>query len=270
MADTGQVSSSAAELYDELFVPALFGEWAPRVVAAAGLKPGMRVIDVACGTGVATVEARTAVAPEGTVVGLDLNSGMLAVARRKAADVAWREGAAEALPFDAASFDAVISQFGLMFFSEKKTALREMWRVLRPGGRLVVAVWGTLDGAPGYAAMTSLLSRLWGDAIADLLRSPYSLGDPDALVSLLLSAGIANPQVQHMAGEARFPSIRSWVECDVRGWTLADKLDDAQLEHLVTEAEKELDRFVASDGSVVFSHPALFATAIKPAANRCS
>lgn len=263
MGDTGQVTSGAAEFYDEFFVSALFGEWAPRVVAAAELAPGMRVLDVACGTGVVTLEAAEAVAPRGTVAGIDLNPGMLAVARRKAPDIEWHEGAAEALPFETGVFDATLCQFGLMFFTDKKAALSEMWRVLRPGGRLVVALWGSLGEAPGYAGMTLLLSRLFGDAIADLLRAPYSLGDPHALRSLLVSAGVTEAEIKRVEGEARFPSIRAWVECDVRGWTLADELDDTQFELLVAEAERELSRFVTGDDSVRFAHPALIASAIK-------
>jgi SAM-dependent methyltransferase len=264
MGDTGQVTSSAAEFYDEFFVPALFGEWAPRAVAAAGLAPGMRVLDVACGTGVVTLEAAAAVAPGGAAVGIDLNPAMLAVAQHKSSDIEWHEGPAEALPFDDGSFDAAVCQFGLMFFSDKERALTEMWRVLRPGGCLVVSLWGSLEDAPGYARMTSLLSRLFGDSIADLLRAPYSLGDPEALRSLLVNSGVTEPHVERVAGEARFPSIRAWVECDVRGWTLADKLDDTQFDLLVSEAEKELDRFVRADGSVEFEHPALIAKATKP------
>jgi ubiquinone/menaquinone biosynthesis C-methylase UbiE len=263
MGDAGQVTSSAAEFYDEFFVPALFGEWAPRVVAAADLRPGMRVVDVACGTGVVTMAAAGAVSPGGAAVGVDLNSGMLAVARRKSRDIEWYEAPAEALPFEEGSFNAAVSQFGLMFFADKTAALAEMWRVLRPGGRLVVAVWGSLQDAPGYSAMASLLSSLFGDAIADLLRSPYSLGDSGTLGSLLLEAGVTDPQIRRVAGGARFPSIRAWVECDVRGWTLADKLDDAQFERLVDEAERELGRFVGADGSVRFAHPALIASAVK-------
>lgn len=263
MGDTGQVSSSAAEFYDEFFVPALFDEWAPRVVAAAGLRPGMRVVDVACGTGVVTLAAADAVSPGGEVVGVDLNPGMLAVARRKAPDIEWHQGAAESLAFGEGSFDAAVSQFGLMFFTDREAALREMWRVLRPGGRLVVTLWGSLEDTPGYAGMTLLLQRLFGDSIADLLRAPYSLGDPHALRSLLIASGVPEPRVDLVSGMARFPSIRAWVECDVRGWTLADRLDDAQFELLVSEAEAELSRFVAPEGTVAFAHPALIASAVK-------
>jgi ubiquinone/menaquinone biosynthesis C-methylase UbiE len=263
MGDAGQVTSSAAEVYDEFFVPALFGAWAPRVVAAAGLRPGMRVVDVACGTGVLAVEAAAAVTPGGAVAGLDLNPGMLAVAQRKAGGVEWREAAAEALPYDSESFDAALSQFGLMFFKDRKAAIAEMWRVLRPGGRLVIAVWDSLDNTPGYAAVVSLLARLFGDAIADLLKAPYLLGDPSALQALLERAGVERPEVQRMPGEARFPSIRAWMHTDVRGWTYADRLDDDQYEQLLTEAKKELRRFVTADGTVRFAHPALIAGATK-------
>lgn len=263
MSDAGQLIASAAEVYEEFFVPALFGPWAPRLVTRAGLGPGDEVIDVACGTGVLAVEAEKAVSPNGIVVGVDLNPGMLAVARRKASQVDWQQAAAEDLPFDDSSFDATLSQFGLMFFTDPRAALREMWRVLGPGGRFVVAVWDALENAPGYAAVTALLSRLFGADIADLLRSPYSLGDPTALVSLLTSAQIPNPKIDRVPGEARFPSIRSWMHTDVRGWTLADKLDDAQFERLAAEAETELQPFVTAQGDVRFPHPALVITATK-------
>lgn len=264
MTDTGQVTSTAAEVYDEFFLPALFRAWAPQLVAAAGLSPGMRVLDVACGTGVLTIEAAEAVSPSGAAVGLDLNSGMLAVARRKAPEIDWREAPAEALPFASGEFDAVLSQFGLMFFEDRHATIREMWRVLRPGGALVTAVWDSLAKTPGYSAVTALLERLFGDEIADLARAPYVLGDAELLADLFVDAGVETPQVSHVAGEAWFPSIRSWMHTDVRGWTLSDELDDRQFERLVREAKKELRHFVTPEGSVRFAHPALIATARKP------
>jgi ubiquinone/menaquinone biosynthesis C-methylase UbiE len=115
----------AANAYEALFVPALFRQWAPRVADAAAIRDGQRVLDVACGTGILAREAESRVGAEGHVVGLDPNPGMLAVAARLAPDVEWREGVAESLPFAGGSFDAVVSQFGLMFFRDRVRLCRK-------------------------------------------------------------------------------------------------------------------------------------------------
>ncbi len=259
----GQVTRSAAEIYEEFFVPALFQEWAPRVAEAAQLAPGEKVLDVACGTGVLACEAAKRVGPSGSVAGLDRNDRMLAVARRKAPDADWRCGQAEALPFADSSFDAVISQFGLMFFEDRAKALTEMWRVLRPGGRLAVAVWDALERTPGYAAMTALLQRLFGARIANELRAPFVLGDPASLRTLFKGAGIQNVAIDTQIGKARFPSIEAWVETDVKGWTLAELIDGAQYALLLREAKSALSSYAGADGRVMFDAPALIVTAHK-------
>jgi SAM-dependent methyltransferase len=260
----GQVNKSAAEIYEDFFVPALFREWAERVADAAGLAAGQSVLDVACGTGVLAREAERRAGAGGAVAGLDRNQGMLDVAARKSDRIAWRLGQAEALPFADGAFDAVVSQFGLMFFEDRAKALAEMWRVLRAHGRLAVAVWGSLEAAPGYAAMTRLLQRLFGDTTAEALRAPYCLGDKDALRALFAEAGIAGAEIAARDGVARFPSIASWVHTDVKGWTLADLIDDVQYRTLLEAAERDLQDFVQPDGSVGFAHPALIVTATKP------
>lgn len=266
MADdlTGQVTRNAAEVYEEFFVPALFLEWAARVADEARLAPGEKVLDVACGTGVLAREAARRVQPGGEIAGLDRNEGMLSLARRKAPGIDWRLGMAESLPFADGVLDAVVSQFGLMFFEDRVAALREMWRVLRPGGRLAVAVWDALDRTPGYAAMTALLQRLFGDRVADALRAPFALGDPAALRSLFTEAGIAAIEIRTSDGTARFPSIESWVHTDVKGWTLANLIDDAQYGKLRQAAETELTPYVQRDGTVAFRSSAHIVTAVKP------
>ena len=147
-----------AEMYDEQFVPALFSAWAPMLCDATSIGPSQRVLDVACGTGALALEVAGRVRPGGAVVGLDANPEMLAVARRKRADVEWHEGRAESLPLEDACFDAVVSQFGLMFVDDRVIALREMQRVLRPGGRLAAAVCGALEHSPGYGHLRRCLS----------------------------------------------------------------------------------------------------------------
>jgi ubiquinone/menaquinone biosynthesis C-methylase UbiE len=258
--ERGQVTASAAEIYDSFFVPALFQEWAGRVADAARLGPGDRVLDVACGTGVVTLEAARRVAPSGAVIGLDVNEGMLAVARRKAPQLEWRHGRAEALPFETGVFDALTSQFALMFFEDRPKALGEMRRVLKPGGRLAVAVWDAADRTPGYAAVIALLERLFGRQVADALRAPFVLGDPAALRGLFASAGLREVEIRTLEGTAHFPSIQAWMYTDIKGWTLADMVDDAQFTRLLEEAEKALRPFVRADGSVAFAAPAHIAT----------
>ena len=179
-----QPEIDAANAYEQAFVPALFGQWAPRMVAAARLEPGQRVLDVACGTGVLAREAASRVEPTGLVAGLDSNRGMVTVASRLEPRVHWRTGTAESLPFPDASFDAVVSQFGLMFFGDRIRSLREMLRVLVPGGQLAVAVWDSVENIPAYAAEVALLERVAGQLAADALRAPFVLGDPKELASL--------------------------------------------------------------------------------------
>jgi SAM-dependent methyltransferase len=231
---------------------------------AARIVPGESVLDVACGTGALACEAARRVRPGGTVTGLDRNEGMLAVARRKARDIEWRIGPAESLPFADATFDAVVCQFGLMFFEDRVAALREMWRALRPGGRLAVAVWDALESSPGYASMTALLQRLFGEHVANALRAPFVLGDPEELRSLCARAGIPRVEIRTPGGTARFPSVEAWVRTDVRGWTLADLIDEAQYRVLLREADRELAGYVQEDGTVKFPCPAHVVTAAKP------
>lgn len=259
----GQVSRSAAEVYEAFFVPALFGEWSPRLAQAACIQRGDRVLDVACGTGVLARHVATHVEPTGSIVGLDCNSQMLAVARRKAPEIHWQEGWAERLPFASGSFDVVVSQFGLMFFEDRQKSIHEMIRVLRPGGRLAVAVWDSFENSPGYAALIPLLERLFGVQVADALRYPFVLGDSGTLRSLFAEAGLGHVVTTTQVGTARFPSIESWMYTDIRGWTLSGLLDDADFQRLLTEATVALQPYVDAEGAVAFSAPAHIVSATR-------
>src|SRR5262245_17149362 len=156
---TLQAQIDAANAYEALFVPALFGQWAPKVADAAQIQPGQRALDVACGTGVLARELASRTGSSGRVAGIDPGPGMVAVAKHLAPDLEWREGVAESLPFPDQSFDAVLSQFGLMFFTDRRQALREMLRVLAPGGHLVVAVWDCVVNIRGFYRLVAPVDR---------------------------------------------------------------------------------------------------------------
>jgi SAM-dependent methyltransferase len=176
--------------------------------------------------------------------------------------VEWRSGRAESLPFPDATFDRVASQFGMMFFEDQPAALREMIRVLRPGGRLAVAVCDALDHSPGYAVLAELLHRLFGHQVADAFRAPFALGDPRQLLALCAAAGIHDAQVARADGTVRFRSIESLVSTErACVWTLGGLLDDAQFDRLLEAGEESLRPFAGADGAVAFVMPALIVTA---------
>ena len=101
-----QAQVAAAKAYEDLFVPALFGQWTEGVAEVAGVNSGQTVLDVACGTGILARDVQRRVGPKGSVVGLDLNPGMLAVAQELAPEVEWCQGDASTIPFPDAHFDA--------------------------------------------------------------------------------------------------------------------------------------------------------------------
>ncbi len=257
---SGQVTSQAAELYEQFYLPALFDQWPNRLIELAGLKVGDRVLDVACGTGVLARAARLRVGPAGTVYGLDVNPGMLAVAARTEPSVRWLQGQAESLPLPDSSIDHVFCQFGLMFFADRRKAIGEMARVVRRGGTVCVATWAGLAETPGYAAMIDLLDQVCGPAPARALAAPFSIGTPAALQEAL-SPVFDRVVVHRVDGVARFPSIDAWVTTDVLAWTLRDMLDDQQLDQLCARAPERLGEFSDAAGLVTFQAPALVAVA---------
>jgi SAM-dependent methyltransferase len=256
--DRGQVSASAAEVYNAFFVPALFEQWTDVILDVADVRPGHRVLDVGCGTGVLARAAHARVGAHGHVAGLDPNDSMLSVARRAEPDIEWQPGLAEQLPYPDHSFDRTVSQFALMFFTDPKAALTEMSRVTRPNGRVVFAVWDRLDNNRGYTRLAALVEELFGSEAANAIRAPFQMGDVVSLVDLARGA-LSDPTVTRHPGVARFESIEAWLHTEIRGWTLADTIDDPGFAALLDAAREQLSDLVA-DGRVAFDVSALVVT----------
>lgn len=258
-----QVSDDAAVVYEKNFVPALFGCWPPFVANAIGIGPGDNVLDVACGTGVLAREALNRVGPEGAVIGLDLNEGMLAVAGSVQSDIDWRQGDAANMPFENGQFDAVVSQFALMYFPERVAALREMWRVQKSGGRLGVASWASFDKAEGYRVLTEIAERRTNAEAAAILRAPFVLGNEAELLELYHAAGIENAQLETGEEFVRFPSIEEFVSTEVKGSPLDSLLSATEYEELLNEARDRLAVFQNGDAGIAMPIAAHIVTARK-------
>jgi ubiquinone/menaquinone biosynthesis C-methylase UbiE len=193
-----QVTARAAELYERFPGRYILGPWAPFLVDAANLAKGERVLDVACGTGLVTRIASQRVGPAGRAVGIDLNPGMIAVARslpsQAGAPIEWLERSALDLRLPDASFDAVLCQQGLQFFPDKPLALREMRRVLVRGGRLALSVW--VGVGPYHDAVGEALAGYLGQAAARTFCASRQVPNKDELQRLATDGGFVDVQVR--------------------------------------------------------------------------
>jgi SAM-dependent methyltransferase len=261
--DAWQLAHEAALGYEKDFVPAIFAQWAPVLAETARVGPGDRVLDVACGTGVLAREAAVRAGATGRVTGLDLNEGMLAVARRLRPQIEWRQGDAAALPFADGTFDVVVSQFALMFFPDRVAALREMWRVLAPHGRLAVAVCGPIGRSKGYAVLADILRRAVGNDAAAMVEGYFAVGEEAELGRLCAAAGIAGASVRVREGWARFASVDELVRIEIRGSPLCGLVDETSYQRVLKAAREELREFAEASGTVAIRLDATIASASK-------
>lgn len=257
-----------ARSYQDYLVPAMFEDCAGRMLDIAKPRPGDRVLDVACGTGVLARAAADRMGKDGSVVGLDMNPGMLSVAEELAPELDWRQGRAEGLPFEAGTFDLVACQLSLMFFEDRKAAIREMLRVMNPEGRLVVTVFDSLETIPAYERMIDIYDVVSDGEVEEFLRAPFTLSDTDDLKRLFRECGLAWPHVSTQELEVSFPNIRTAVLADVDGWfPLAGiELDDDEVEEVVRGAQSALEEYVGDEGRVTFEMPAHFVTNVEDVA----
>ena len=251
--------------YEALFVPALFERWTRHLVAGAGVRDGSHVLDIACGTGVLTRAALSRSGLTGRVVGVDPAPGMLAAANEIESAVEWVLGGAEALNLEDESFDCVVSQFGMMFFQDRQKSADEMFRVLKPGGSLAIAVWNSVDNNPAYRDIISVLQEHVSTEAADALRLPFSLGNADDVTSALANSGFAGIAVETITETARFPSSRTMVEAELRGWLPLFEifLDEPKISDVLIESDRTLSKYADSSGEAVFPTSAHVITARK-------
>jgi ubiquinone/menaquinone biosynthesis C-methylase UbiE len=208
MAQPGfHLEGNAAWQYEQGIVPTMSQPLAEMMFEHVALHDGDRVLDVACGTGIIARVATERFANIASMTGVDLNPAMLDIARAHAPStrtaITWQQGDACHLPFPAHSFDVVLCQHGLQFMPDKGVALHEMRRVLVPGGRVALIVWG--DPPPYQAALAEALRRHVSQAAATSCLAPFTLRHVDTLTRLVNDAGFHDIEIQTLVLVRRLP-----------------------------------------------------------------
>ncbi len=189
--------------YDHYLGPILFQRHADDLAGRLPVSPGTRVLEVACGTGIVTERLVRRLGGHGTLVATDLNEAMIAHAKARippSPGLEWRQADGTSLPLPDGSFDAVVCQFGLMFFPDKAAGVREAYRVLRPGGTYLFNVWDAIARSPVARIAHETIGSFFPGDPPPFYTVPYGLHDAAAVRRLLEAAGF---------GEIRWESVEA-------------------------------------------------------------
>jgi ubiquinone/menaquinone biosynthesis C-methylase UbiE len=249
-----QLEGNASLAYDTHIVDVFLQDYSRRLVEVAAIKPGDRVLDVACGTGVVTRLVANKIGSAGRVVGFDLNAGMLARARaagETAAAIEWQLGNATDMPFADATFDCVICQHGLQFIPDKAAAVSEMRRVLADRGRMVISVWRSIEHCPWQAAIAGAVERHVGREQAAQIRSAFSFGDADQLRQIIVAAGFQGAEIRIERETIRHASMAEYVPGYISATPIAAAvagLDQAAQAKITADVADALAAYRVGDG----------------------
>lgn len=251
-----QISDTGPEAYERYIVPAWMGAWAQDLVKAGNVGPGKRVLDVACGTGIVARKAALLIGTCGRVTGLDINEGMIRSAKYFAEQdgimsIEWQQGDAVCMPFEDADFDIVLCQQGLQFYPEPLTTLKEMARVMIPGGMLAISIWRELERYPCFKAFAQAIESLLGKEAAEPFHASCSLAGRPEIRALLSEAGFQNIHIRLEVKMARYLSIDEFIFGYLAATPLADKvsnLNEQDRLELFYQISKALFDYIDDDG----------------------
>lgn len=239
-------SSGFADRYQSVLVPVIFEPWAREMIRRADPRPGEHVLDLACGTGAITRQVAERV--PGSLTAVDHSAEMLDVARKLAANtghnVEWVKADAADLPFDDDRFDLAFCQQALQFFPDRPAALRELRRVMKPGGRVAVCVQRELDANPMLKAQAEALDAHVSEEAGDAVRAICSLPDGGNLRSLFESAGFGNVEIEPVTLMLHHPDARTFAAGAMGGMHTGDKLSGLADDSI----ERAVEAFLAGLG----------------------
>jgi SAM-dependent methyltransferase len=247
-------SKSIAAQYERYLVPLIFDSYATHMAARVTSRSPRRVLEIAAGTGVVTRKMSATLAHEVAIVATDLSQSMIDHAQTLGTErpVEWRQADVTALPFDDQEFDAVVCQFGVMFFPHKSTAFAEVHRVLRPGGAFIFNVWDRIvENEFADTVATAVASMFPGDPPSFLARTPYGYSDTSAIQRDLSVGGfLAQPNVTTIAERSRAESANLPAIAFCLGTPLRNEIETRDPTRVATAVDVSTQALVARFGDV--------------------
>ena len=235
-------SENFAQMFERVLVPTIFRPWAEDLFARVQPSARERILDVGCGTGIVARIVRERCGPSASITGVDLNPDMIAVARGLAPDITWQQGNAVELPFGDASFDLVLSQQALQFFPDRAAGIREMRRVLAPGGRIALSTWRPLPENPVYFALHELAEARFGP-------NPdrrFSFGEPEPIQALLAGAGFREIEIERVTLRDRVSDPDTFVAMNLSATVDLSSLDEPKRRQAVTDFQASARKQIAA------------------------
>lgn len=253
-----QLAREDAERYEQILVPAILGPAARALVDWSALKGGESVLDVGSGTGAAARYAAELVGSSGRVIGIDVNAGMIEVAKSlppiQGAAIEWHEKSAYELPSKDQAVDVVLCAQTLQFVKDRELALSEMYRVLKPGGRLVMSLWSEIEENPYFQVLVDAVSKHIGEETTVGLREIFSLSNADEIRALLESAGFTNIEMTVKQLELDLPELTDFVPRHISATPMAtgfNAAEQAAQQAVIQEVSAQLALYESTDSITI-------------------
>ena len=253
-----QLDLDAAKRYQEIPVPTILGPVAHALVDKVKISSGATVLDVGCGTGAATRYVAKFVGSNGSVAGVDINAGMIEVAKSLSENagtpIDWYENSAFELPFEENSFDVALSAQTIQFLDDRVAALKEMQRVLRPRGRLAISVWCEVGLNPYFDALIKAVTNHLGAETAAGLGAAFTLSKPSEIEELLVEAGLQKIEVEICELSLKMPEIRIFAAQHISATPMSASYfasSESTQKDLVEEVASHLATYQTETGAMV-------------------
>ena len=245
-------TGSIASLCDRYLGPLIFEPYAQDLANRVSALNPERVLETAAGTGIVTRALVRSLSRSASIVATDLNQPMLdhAAERISSSRVSWQKADAQALPFPDGAFDAVVCQFGVMFFPDKQKAYREARRVLKPGGRFIFNVWDKLEHNEFADLVTAAIADMFADDPPRFLaRTPYGYHQQQAVIAEVRNAGFTHVAVETLTRRSVAPSCRDPAIGFCQGTPLGSEIEARAANRLAEATEAAASRIGARFGN---------------------